>query len=97
MGCYENSKSGYPQQALSMLTGVPVFNYLTSTYAGNGAGLFTFIKDHQALFHFVTATTPSSSTLGLTASHSYSVLGTFTLTDLAAATHNLYIVKDPTA
>ena len=42
-GCYENTKGGYSTQALGILTGVPVFNELTSGQGGAEAALFTTI------------------------------------------------------
>jgi hypothetical protein len=47
------------------------------------------------MYHAVTATTAAGSSLG--ASHTFAVIDTFTLTDSAAASHKLYIIRDPVA
>jgi hypothetical protein len=102
-GNYVSANGGIQMNALHMLTGVPVYNYGTSTITDTAGAeaAYARILAADAAGYIMTAGTAGggndqvSNACGIAMSHAYSLLAAFTMTDAGGTAHKCFMIRNP--
>ena len=99
VGNYAKASGGIIVNSVRALTGVPVFQYITSKITSL-ATVFALLSAADQANYILVASTPPSSTnywtsCGLASGHSFSILTVFTMTDASDTSYQALLMREP--
>ena len=99
-GNYERTAAGWQHEALRVLSGAPSYDYLTESYTDDE--IFAILKEADDKHYILGAGTAGQgddsvkNSVGLSASHAYSILGAYELRDANGdVKHKILQIRNP--